>query len=189
MYSERRSSNRTKVLMGWLCLLASAALAAQTATPAASPSASPSAEPRMVPLVSDTCPVVHVNDRITLDWYPGFDYENLVTNLRTFTLSLSPVEADGVNVNDHRRFALGKGPVHNKMTPIANGYFHIEIPVPRKLPPGTYHVVDARATPLLPPEYRYLNLVMTNSPADSRFCITMVGTTPGAQPQSNNEAP
>lgn len=187
MYSERKSRNRTRALIGWLSLLASAALSAQTAAPTAPASTPQIVKPSMVPLISDACPVVHYHDLLTLDWYPGFDNENLVTNLRTFTLTFSPLRSDGVNVNDHQRFMLGREP-RSIVTPAANGYFHIEIPVPRILHPGTYHLVDARSTPLLPPEDRYLNLKMTNSPVDSRFCITVVGTRPGTQQRSDNGA-
>lgn len=143
----------------------------------------------MIPLVSDACPVVHARDWLVFDWNPGFDDENLVTNLRTITLTFSPLKDDGVNVNDHRQFILGKGPVSNKVTPGINGFFHIEIPVPRTLPPGTYHVVDADSTPLLAPEYRNLKLKMVNSPVENRFCITVVGTEPQVVQHRANEVP
>lgn len=188
MQSKRRLFTRAKTLMGCLCLLASTALPAPAVTPAAPGNPGPATKSKMVPLVSDACPVVHGSDWLTIEWYPGFDEADLVANLRTFTLTFSPLKADGVNVNDHQRFTLGGGAWRSKVTPSANGYFHIEVPVPRSLPPGTYRVVDAGATPLLPARYRHLKLKMTNSPVNRRLCITVEGTQPEAQQQSASDA-
>ncbi|MFP5236431.1 MAG: hypothetical protein ACLGSD_11060 [Acidobacteriota bacterium] len=143
-------------------------------------------KPKLIQLVSDTCPVVHGRDSLTLDWNPEFDYDRLVEGLRTFTLTFSPVGEDGVNVNDHQRFTLGGGAFRSSAVPTENGYFHIEIPVLRGMPPGTYHLVDASSTPVLPREARNLSLKMWNSPVDSRFCITVVSGRNAAQQPANN---
>jgi hypothetical protein len=170
-------SKPARVLLGCLGALVSAGLCAQAPGSKA------------VPLVSDACPTVRGGDRISLEWYPGFDDEAVVTGLRTFTLTFSPLQEDGVNVNGRQRFVLGKGAWRSKATPAANGYFQIEVPVPRTLPQGTYHLVDADSTPLLPPEDRYLKLKMTNSPVESRFCITVVPGTGANVQESANSSP
>jgi len=174
-------------MMGVLCLLASVSLAAQTAAPAAQGNPATIEKPATVALVSGTCPAVHGSDLLALDWSPDFEDGGLVTGLRTFTLTFSRADDENGSLISRRRFTLGRQ-LRSKATPGANGIFHIEIPVPRSLPPGTYRLVDAHATPSLPPEDRDQKLEMMNSPADSGFCITMTRTPPATEEQSSSDA-
>lgn len=171
MYSKQEFSSRARILFGCLCLLVPTALSAQASKPVPG---------KMVPLVADSCPVAHGLDWLTLDWNPGFGDGGIVTGLKTFTLTFSPLGGGSSNLNIHRKFILGRT-LPSKSTPISNGYFHIAVQVPRRLPPGTYRLVGANAIPLLPAGERHLKFRMTNSPVDSGFCITITSPTPLVQ--------
>lgn len=130
---------------------------------------------KTVPLVSDACPVVHDGDHVSLDWYPGFDLEGIVTGLRNFTLVFKPISADGVNLISRSELTLGGRGGEFEAAPMANGYFHVEWPVRRGTQPGVYQLVDASSMAATVPEYHGEQLQMTNSPVTGRYCITVAG--------------
>jgi hypothetical protein len=139
---------------------------------------------RAVPLVSDTCPVVHAGDSLTLEWNPGFEQPWAVTGVNSITLGFAPLENNDAPVHLRSVFELqGKSVAVNDLTS-TNGYFHLEISVSRKIPPGVYRLVNARVRVKVLPNYDGPSPVMTVSPARDRFCITVVrsSTPPSLQP-------
>lgn len=174
MNHGRTISTQAKTFLGVLSLLAVVCASSQTPRPAQS---------RTVPLVSDTCPTVHLGDRISLDWNPIFDPTGPVTGLRGFGLTFAGVAEDGVNLKRQELFLGGRHtPV--SISPLANGYFHLEFLVNmRSIQPGTYRLVRANAIADVVPDYTEQPPQMTNSPADERYCIIVAGSPASPSPQ------
>jgi len=163
----RTNSTHAKTLLGALSLLAVACAFSQTPQPAQS---------KTVRLVSDTCPSVHAGDRISLDWNPVFDPNWPVTGLRGFSFTFAGVAEDGVSLKRPGVF-LGSRHTSVNISPLGNGYFHIEATVNAKsLQPGMYRLVSAYAFAEVVPEYAEQPPQMTNSPVGERYCITIAGT-------------
>ena len=128
---------------------------------------------KRVPLVSDTCPVVHPGDFVTLDWNPGFEQAWAVAALSHVALGFASLDDNGVTFRSRPTFELeGKSVAVNDM-PSINGYFRMEIPVSRRLRAGVYRLVDARVRVKLLPDFTGAVPVMTVSPVRDRFCITV----------------
>jgi hypothetical protein len=178
---------RSKIGLGFWGVLASASIFAQA--PQSAPPAGAAAMPqsKAVALVSDLCPTVRAGGLVSLDWYPGFDLEGIVTGIRSFTLSFSPLVQNGATPARRSMVYLG-GRGRSFAAPTGNAYYHVEFPVPRNTAPGVYTLVDAHATALTPPEYQGDPLVMTNSPVDGRFCITITAYSRAAVQDSANDS-
>lgn len=160
-------SAHTKTLLGTLSLLAVACAFSQTPQQAQS---------RTVPLVSDTCPSVHIGDLVSLDWNPVFDPIWPVTGLRGFGLTFDGVAEDGVSLKRPELF-LGTKHTPVSISPLGNGYFHLEFTVnQRSIPLGIYRLVRANAFADVVPDYTEQPPQMTNSPVGERYCITVVGS-------------
>ena len=133
-----------------------------------------SSPPRVVvPLVSDSCPIVRQGQSISLDWYPGFDIPGIVTGIRGFRLTFGALLVDGVTVRTRPAVVLGGRADRFSAVNAWNGYFHFELPISRAVTPGTYRLIDAEGTAETDQDYRGPAMKMTNSPVDSRFCITV----------------
>lgn len=168
-----RVSTRAKAVLGGLSLLA--ILCAHA--PAQSPSHS-----RTIPLVSDTCPEVHIGDSVSLDLNPLFDPIWPVAGLHSFGLTFAKVADDGVHLTRNEVLMGGR---HSgvSISALGNGFFHIEMTVggSRSITPGTYSLVGARANADVVPDYTGQPPQMTSSPVESRYCITIVKS-PASQP-------
>jgi len=176
---------RQAVRAGACLLLACAGAAAQSAKPETSVLPPAASIARIVPLVSDTCPVVHPGDNIALDWYPGFEHPGVVTGLRTLRLSFGSLSKDGVSVNTRHPLVLGWRGGGFSATNAWNGYFHFELPIARAIPPGEYHLIAADGTAATLPEYQGPGMKMTNSPVTARLCFTVVGSRQSQQQSSD----
>jgi hypothetical protein len=163
------------------------------AIPAVCPVAVSSQQPdnavHVVPLVSDSCPVVHHGEVVSIDWNPGFDHAAMVTNLRRLQLRFAGVAEDGVHVRSRTAFTLGDGRADAVFKPTANGYFHAEYRITRSIPMGTFHLVEAETVATTDPRLEGNEPVMSNSPAAGRFCITVVGAVPQPEDRSTAVAP
>lgn len=141
---------------------------------------------KTVNLVPDSCPVVSKGDSIALDWNPGFDHPSVVVGLDRFSLEFSRVGSDGIVRIPHGMFEIRGIGQSLSADSIGNGYFHIELKLNRRMPPGVYRVVGAASIGKTIPEYSGPLLTMTNSPTRERFCITISGpsTAPSASSSS-----
>ena len=132
---------------------------------------------KAVALVSDACPAVQRGGRIALDWNPNFDQEGTVSGLRHFELIFRPLDQDGVNFMEPGRklFASTTG-TPGAISALGNGFYHIELTVPRTASFGVFRLVGASAGAQLYPEYKdMLPLpLMTDSPTRTRLCVTIV---------------
>lgn len=167
MNHGRRKSTHAITLLGTLSLLAVVCASSQTPQPTQS---------RTVPLVSDTCPSVHIGDRVSLDWNPLFDPIWPVTGLRGFGLTFTGLAEDGVSLK-RPDLLLGMRHTATSVTPLGNGFFHLEFTVnKRSIPLGIYRLVGANAIAEVVPDYAEQPPQMTNSPVVGRYCITVVGS-------------
>lgn len=173
MQFEYRSSHRYHKALGVLSVLLLTQATAQT--PAAGNQTAPKVQGATVQLVSDVCPVVHAGDRIAFDWNPVFDPEGPVLGVGKVNLQFGRQEENGVNLLPRAVYSLGARKTPTSATATANGFYHVEITVPgeRILPPGIYHLVDARVNAQVEPDYQGPAPQMTQSPVDSRYCFTM----------------
>jgi hypothetical protein len=174
------SSTRTKAITGGLSLLAFTGAFAQTPLTQVASSAVPLAQP--VPLVSGACPAVRQGGVLSLDWNPAFDPSWAVTGLKSFRLIFQHLQQDGVNLNPMSRLVLDSG-LRGRMTPIGNGYFHIETRLPSSTHLGTYHLVAAHSSPELLPDYQGEAPQMTVSPVRESFCVAVI---PASRPSSSS---
>jgi hypothetical protein len=173
------------MILGGLALLAVASVCAQ---------APKTAGFRTIPLVTDSCPVVQIGDRVSLDWNPNFDPIWPVTGLSGFGLTFAAVADDGVNLKQLSRqtgLILESRYTPSEITPLGNGFFHVEITVSprstttRVIRPGTYRLVRAGAIAALDPSYTGGPPQMMNSPVEERYCITVLGLS--SSPSSKSE--
>jgi hypothetical protein len=126
---------------------------------------------------------VRIGDSVSLDWNPLFDPIWPVTGLRGFSLKFVPVADDGVSLKKGE-LILRPGDTPTTISPLGNGYFHLEFTVKMKaIHPGTYRLVRADATADVNPDYAGQPPQMTNSPVGERYCITVVGPTASQSPQ------
>jgi hypothetical protein len=130
---------------------------------------------KVVPLVSDTCPNVYMGDKISVDWNPDFDPIWPVTGLRALGLTFAPVTGDGETlVRNH--LDLGGRRTQQHISPLGNGFFHVEIAVGGgHIPIGTYRLMEAGAIPELDPDFKGPLPEMTRSPVEERYCFTFLG--------------
>jgi hypothetical protein len=145
--------------------------------------------PRVVPLVSDTCTVVHHGEVVSIDWNPDFDYAAMVTNLRKLQLTFTELGDDGVHVRSRTAFTLGDGRADTAFRPAPNGYFHAEFLINRNIPVGTFHLVEAKATPQMDSRFAGHLPSMANSPATGHFCLIVLTATPQQADHSAAVAP
>jgi hypothetical protein len=164
-------STRTGVIVGGFALLTLSSSFAQTPQTETPPKA---AFTRVVPLISGTCPTVHNGEAISLDWNPGFDPSWAVSGLVTFKLTFGLQSADGVNTRVRSGISMGGRDVALNISANGNGYFHIEVPIPRRTSPGVYQLIDAEATPQTVPNYQGDRPKMTVTPVREHFCITVL---------------
>ncbi len=153
-----------------LVLLALPAVTAQTLGD------KPAIQPNVVPLQSDTCPVVYGGDKIAFDWNPVFDPEWAVTGINWARLQFARLDEDGVHLQAARRlYTLGGRSSRATVTALANGFYHIELTVHsgRATKPGVYRLVKARMNAGVEGDYNGPAPQMTRSPVESRFCITL----------------
>ena len=173
MNTRPGNRNRERSLTCVLGVLALACAAAAQDTQAASP-----AVPRphaTVALVSDACPAVHSGDSIAFEWQPGFDPEWPVTALSMVSLKFARASDDGITVYPRQSYEFGRRHSHVAVTPLPNGFYHVEVTVPsERLPLGVYRLVDASTGVTLDPSYRGPHPQMITSPVESRYCITVV---------------
>ena len=168
-------STRATALIGGLSMLAVACTSAQVPQ---------QAEHNIVPLVSDTCPTVHIGDKISFDLNPLFDPIWPVTGLRNFGLTFAAVAEDGVHLRS-RGIRMGSRGTSASSSALDNGFFHVEVTVgPRNIAPGVYRLVNAFATAEVVPEYAEKPPQMTRSPVDERYCITVADRPALQSPQS-----
>jgi len=169
--------------MGSLTLLSVVCAFAQT--PQTSALQAPPAVPsRTVPLVSDACPVVRPGDKLALDWNPGFEHPGMVDSLLAFSLRFGLVSENGVTVQRFPGIVVEGHGSGGFVSPLGNGYFHIELRVPPGSPPGQYKLIDAVSNAKTFPDYQGPGLPMNNSPVRERYCITIVAA-PTAQPSGD----
>jgi len=151
-------------------LLALPAASAQT------PAEKPATQPEVVPLESDTCPVVYGGDKIAFDWSPVFDPEWAVTGIKLARLQFARLGDDGVQLQATRGlYTVGGRASPAMVTAIANGFYHVELTIAsgRKPKPGVYRLVNARMSARVEEDYNGPTPQMTRSPVESRFCITL----------------
>jgi hypothetical protein len=126
---------------------------------------------------------VHLGDSISLDWNPVFDPIWPVSGLRGFVLTFSAVAVDGVSLK-RPKLQLGTRLTPTSISPLGNGFFHIESTVnTRAVPAGIYRMVRAKAFAEVVPEYAEQSPQMTNSPVGERYCITIVRPPASQSPQ------
>jgi len=172
-----RQTNHLRAALLIVVLVPTSALSGLVSQTPAKPIANPAPA---VPLNAGACAPVPASGTVSLDWNPGFDYESAVAGIDRFSLIFTSTAADGVT--PLRPGGPGAYAVRSmSVTPLTNGYYHIEFQVPRMLQPGMYRVVDAAVAPHLVSGYQGSAPQMTNSPARIRFCITIV---PSFQPKS-----
>lgn len=171
---KQRSANSMQkiAVLGGFVLLTSCSMAQVPA--ASAPHTLHAVNPRTVPLISDACPPVRPGDKVSLDWNPGFEHPGAVQGLGNFSLRFGRVGSNGVTVQLVRPLLLHELASAQHFTSIGNGFFHIELTVPVRAVPGEYHIIGASALALTIPDYQGPELLMTNSPADARFCITVL---------------
>ncbi len=183
MNSGRTASKHWRTILSGLALLAVTSVCAQAPKPASY---------RTIPLVSDSCTSVRIGDRVSLDWNPNFDPIWPVTGLSGFGLTFAAVADDGVNLKQLSRqtsLILESRYTPSEITPLGNGFFHIEITVsPRimttnMIRPGTYRLVRARAIAALDPSYTGGLPRMMNSPVEERYCITVLRLSSSPSPK------
>jgi hypothetical protein len=152
-----------------LLLLALPAVRAQT------PGNKPATEPKVVPLESDTCPVVYGGDKIAFDWNPVFDPEWAVTGINLARLQFARMDEDGVHQTARSLYTLGGRSSRGIVTALANGFYHVELAVQpsRATKPGVYRLVKASMNAQVGEGYNGPAPQMTRSPVESRFCITL----------------
>ena len=151
-------------------------LLALTAVPAQTRGDKPETQPKVVPLQSDTCPVVYGGDKIAFDWNPVFDPEWGVTGINLARLQFARLDEDGVHLQATRSlYTLGGRASPAIVTALANGFYHVELNVEsgRATKPGVYRLVRARMNARVEENYNGPTLRMTRSPVESRFCITL----------------
>jgi hypothetical protein len=169
---------RTTALSAGLSLLGFVCAPAQALQDAAPPL-------QPVPLVSGACPSVLQGGFISLDWNPGFDPSYPVIGLKFTRLLFQHLQEDSVHLNPASRLVLDTDS-RGAITDIGNGYFHIQVRVPRSSRPGTYHLVGAVSSPQLLPDYQGEAPKMTVSPVSQSYCITVV---PGLRTQPPPPSP
>ncbi len=172
------SSKRIKFLSTGLLLVVSGWVRAQQ--PAANQNAS-HAGPKAIALVSDQCPVVQRGGRISLDWNPNFDQEGAVSGLRGFQLIFRQLDEDGVHFREQaRKMIVTTAHTAGALMPLGNGFYHIELTVPRTAGSGVYRLVGAGAFAAVYPEYKDMlpQPLMTDSPVRTRLCVTVVKPQP-----------
>jgi hypothetical protein len=136
----------------------------------------PATQPEVVPLQSDTCPVVYGGDKISFDWNPDFDPEWAVTGINLAKLQFARLDEDGVRLQATRSsYTLGGRTSPAIVTALANGFYHVELTVQsgRATKPGVYRLVKARMNARVEEDYNGPKPQMTRSPVESRFCITL----------------
>ena len=151
-------------------------LLALSAVPAQSLGDRPATQPEVVPLQSDTCPVVHGGDKITFDWNPAFDPEWAVTGINLAKLQFARLDEDGVQLQAERGlYTLGGRSSRAIVTALGNGFYHVELTIQssRATKPGVYRLVKARMNARVEEDYTGPTPQMTHSPVESRFCITL----------------
>ena len=156
-------------------LAAVALLAAPTLALAQQPAGA--AAPKAVALVPDACPAVQPGGRIALDWNPIFDPSWEASGLFSFHLFFSELDEYGVNVMDQGpRFVASTQRTPGAISDVGNGFYHIELTIPRNAHAGTFRLVGALARAELDPGYKdgMPWPSMTNSPVQARFCVTVV---------------
>ncbi len=186
---EAKSPDSPRIWSRWSVPMACALLLAVSGIPGraqqdGAQSAAPVSRPE-TPLVSDKCPAVIAGDAISLDWYPGFEHPGVVTGIRSLYLSFGRLLQDGVSVSTRPALVLGGLHKGFSATNAWNGYFHLVVSVPRTVASGEYHLIDAVGAAAAVQEYQGPLMKMTNSPVDSRLCITVLSSRPQAQQQSN----
>ena len=127
---------------------------------------------KVVALSGGACAAVAVSGKVSLDWNPGFDYESVVSAVDRFSLILTKVAADG-NL-PLRPYGPGTHALRStSVTPLANGYYHMEFRVSRRFANGTFRVVDAAVAPRLMAGYEGPAPRMINSPANAPLCFSV----------------
>jgi hypothetical protein len=172
-------STRTGVVVGCITLLTFSSGFAQTPQAEAPPKA---VFAKVVPLVSGACPTVHNGEAISLDWNPGFDPSSAVSGLATFKLIFGLQSDAGVNARVRSGLSMGGRDVALNISASGNGYFHIEVPVPRRVSPGVYQLINAEATPQTVSNYQGDRPKMTVTPVREHFCITVIATAQSSSP-------
>jgi hypothetical protein len=136
----------------------------------------PATHPKVVPLQSDTCPVVYGGDKIAFDWNPVFDPEWAVTGINLARLQFARLEEDGVHLQAARSlYTLGGRSSQTTVTALANGFYHVELTVHsgRATRAGVYRLVKASMNARVEEDYNGPAPQMTRSPVENRFCITL----------------
>jgi hypothetical protein len=139
------------------------------------------AVPQVVALVSDACPTVQLGGRIALDWNPNFDPPGEVSGLRSFEMVFKRLDDYGVNVMDQGPMLIARTVrTRGAITPLGNGFYHIEMTIPRNAHAGAFRLVVAHARAEVFPEYKDSLPwpFMTNSPVQTRLCVTVLPATP-----------
>jgi hypothetical protein len=172
-------STRTGVIVGGIALLILSSGFAQAPQADVPPKA---AITTVVPLVSGACPTVHNGEVISLDWNPGFDPSSAVSGLATFKLIFGLQSDAGVNTRVRSGLSMGGRDVALNISATGNGYFHIEVPVPRRTSPGVYQLINAEAIPQTVPNYQGDRPKMTVTPVREHFCITVIATAQSSSP-------
>ena len=135
------------------------------------------AVPRAVALVTDACPAVRPGGRIAVDWNPIFDPAGEASGLRSFKMIFRKLDDYGVNVMERGpTFMANTARTRGAITPLGNGFYHIELTVPRSARAGVFRLVLARATAEVYPEYKNSPPwpQMTDSPVRTRLCVTVL---------------
>lgn len=187
---DREMGGKDEMRAGTAKLGTCLAAVALLTTPAWAQAQQPSgpAVTKAVALVSDACPAVQPGGRLALDWNPNFDPAGEVSGLHSFELIFRKLDEYGVNVLEQGpMFAASTAHTRGAIAPLGNGFYHIELTIPRRVHAGAFRLVAARATADVYPEYKNSPPwpLMTDSPVHTRLCVTVLPpaasrpTTPG----------
>lgn len=121
-------------------------------------------------LVSDSCPAVLPGTYISLEWNPGFDHAGVVTGLHMFRATFYRKSKNGT-LQTYLPLTLGgvQGTFAASSNP--NGFFKIQLKLPREIAPGAYYLTEAKGSASTAADYTGAAITMTNSPSTARFCF------------------
>lgn len=175
MTTTHYKSTRTLLLLS-ACLLAGGAGARGRAQAPA---------PKAVVLTPDSCARVTEGDDLSFQWNPAFDPGGTAVGLSEFELVFAP-HAEATPGQRSRGFNLiftARAADRDPDSPTMviqglNGSFQMRFHFSQKgVPPGTYDLVEAVATPMVDPTYQGSSPQMTNSPLRSPYCLEVVSAT------------
>lgn len=132
--------------------------------------APPTAAP--VRLEAFQCVSVHPGQSVSLEWNPGFEHPGAVRRVGAGEMRLSRTDELARGYSRSATELGGRtGPA--KVTDLGNGFYRLEVVLPRRLPAGSYRVTGAslRAVPVEGQDPAAVSA--THSPVDQQYCINV----------------